>query len=287
MAKMAATAVKLKGDMASTLSFAERMYQPEEAIKTAASFQMLGGAIAGMGDGLQLMSKSMFDPEGLQKDMAKAAASLFKMEDGQAKISGVASKMKLKALAEATGMSQEELATQGQIYKKQEQIGKSLSRRVDGEAREFIKTIATFDKDKGAFVVKVGDDVVKVSNLQKGIAESLMSENKTLEKRAEDAQGFMTRIKNLMESLKNLAFSFFAGLDKTMGPMLDRLTGRGEGTLTNFADKFESWGEQLGTWLSTGLGPLIETGIPMVQKSAKFVVSTMQEGINFLKTTIL
>ena len=120
------------------------------------------------------------------------------------------------------------------------------------ETREFIKTIATFDKDKGAFVVKVGDDVVKVSNLQKGIAESLLSENKTLEKRAEDAQGFMTRIKNLMESLKSLGFAFFAGLDKTMGPMLDRLTGRGEGTLTSFADKFESWGEQLGTWLSKG-----------------------------------
>lgn len=284
MAKMAATAVKLKGDMGSTLSFAERMYQPEEAIKTAASFQMLGGAIAGMGDGLQLMSKSMFDPEGLQKDMAKAAASLMKFEDGQAKISGVASKMKLKALAEAAGMSQEELATQGQIYRKQEEIGKSLSRRMDPETREFIKTIATYDKDKGAFVVKVGDDVIKVSNLQKGIAESLMSENKTLEKRAEDAQGFMTRIKNLMDSLKNLGFAFFAGLDKTIGPMLDRLTGRGEGTLTSFADKFESWGEQLGTWLSTGLVPLMETGIPMVQNSAKFVVDTMQQGINFIKS---
>jgi hypothetical protein len=77
------------------------------------------------------MSKSMFDPEGLQKDMAKAAASLMKFEDGQAKISGAASKMKLKALAEAAGMSQEELATQGQIYRKQEEIGKSLSRKLE------------------------------------------------------------------------------------------------------------------------------------------------------------
>ena len=285
MAKMAATAVKLKGDMGSTLSFAERMYQPEEAIKTAASFQMLGGAIAGMGDGLQLMSKSMFDPEGLQKDMAKAAASLMKFEDGQAKISGAASKMKLKALAEAAGMSQEELATQGQIYRKQEEIGKSLSRRMDPETREFIKTIATYDEKSGGFVVKADGKTIQVANLQQSTAQMLMSENKTLEKRAEDAQGFMTRIKNLMESLKNLGFAFFAGLDKTMGPMLDRLTGRGEGTLTSFADKFESWGEQLGTWLSTGLVPLMETGIPMVQNSAKFVVDTMQSGINFLKST--
>lgn len=284
MAKMAATAVKLKGDMASTLSFAERMYQPEEAIKTAASFQMLGGAIAGMGDGLQLMSKSMFDPEGLQKDMAKAAASLMKFEDGQATISGAAAKMKLKAFAEAAGMSQEELATQGQIYKKQEQIGKSLSRRMDPETREFIKTIATYDEKSGGFVVKADGKTIQVANLQQSTAQMLMSENKTLEKRAEDAQGFMTRIKNLMESLKNLGFAFFAGLDKTMGPMLDRLTGRGEGTLTSFAEKFESWGEQLGTWLSTGLVPLMETGIPMVQKSATFVVSTMQQGINFIKS---
>ncbi len=284
MAKMAATAVKLKGDMASTLSFAERMYQPEEAIKTAASFQMLGGAIAGIGDGLQLMSKSMFDPEGLQKDIAKAAASLFKMEDGQAKISGVVASNKLRVMAEQLNMSKEELAAQGQIYKKQEQIGKSLSRRMDPETREFIKTIATYDEKSGGFVVKADGKTIQVANLQQSTAQMLMSENKTLEKRAEDAQGFMTRIKNLMESLKNLGFAFFAGLDKTIGPMLDRLTGRGEGTLTSFAEKFESWGEQLGTWLSTGLVPLMETGIPMVQKSAKFVVSTIQQGINFIKS---
>jgi hypothetical protein len=283
MAKMAATAVKLKADMSSTLDFAERMYQPEEAIKTAASFQMLGGAIAGMGDGLQLMAKSMFDPEGLQKDMAKAAASLMKFEDGQATISGAAAKIKLKAMAEAAGMSQEELARQGQILRKQQEIGKALSPRMDSETREFIKTIATYDEKSGGFVVKTADGAVKVANLQESTAKMLMSENKTLEKRAEDAQGFMTRIKNLLDSLKNLGFAFFSGLDKSLGPMLDRLTGRGEGTLNDFADRFEMWGEQLGTWISTGLMPLMQQGIPMVQKSAKFVVDTMQKGINFMK----
>jgi len=283
MAKMAATAVKLKADMGSTLSFAERMYQPEEAIKTAASFQMLGGAIAGMGDGLQLMAKSMFDPEGLQKDLAKAAASLMKFEDGQARVSSVQAKIKLKNLAEQTGISEEELTRQGQILKIQQQIGKSLSPRMDSETREFIKTIATYDEKSGGFVVKTGDGFVKVSNLQEDIARNLMSENKTLEKRAEDAQGFMTRIKNLLESLKSLSFSFFAGLDKSLGPVLDRLTGRGEGTLNDFADRFEMWGEQLGNWLATGLMPLMQQGIPMVQKSAKFVVDTMQKGIDFMK----
>ena len=283
MAKMAATAVKLKADMSSTLDFAERMYQPEEAIKTAASFQMLGGAIAGMGDGLQLMAKSMFDPEGLQKDMAKAAASLMKFEDGQATISGAAAKMKLKAMAEAAGMSQEELARQGQILRKQQEIGKALSPRMDSETREFIKTIATYDEKSGGFVVKTADGAVKVANLQESTAKMLMSENKTLEKRAEDAQGFMTRIKNLLDSLKNLGFAFFSGLDKSLGPVLDRLTGRGEGTLNDFADRFEMWGEQLGNWLATGLMPLMQQGIPMVQKSAKFVVDTMQKGINFMK----
>ena len=76
MAKMAAKAVAIRADMAATLSFAQDLWEPEKAIETAASLQMMGGAFARMADPLKLMFDARNNPAKLMEDLSNAAADL-------------------------------------------------------------------------------------------------------------------------------------------------------------------------------------------------------------------
>ena len=74
MAKMAAKAVSLRADMSATLSLAQDLWEPEKAIETAASLQMMGGAFARMADPLKLMFDARNNPAKLMEDLANAAS---------------------------------------------------------------------------------------------------------------------------------------------------------------------------------------------------------------------
>jgi hypothetical protein len=69
LTRMATQASLLKFDMTSTLSFAEKVMDPEGAIKMASAFQRLGVAAGDLTDPFQLMYKSLNDPEGLQNSI--------------------------------------------------------------------------------------------------------------------------------------------------------------------------------------------------------------------------
>jgi hypothetical protein len=74
LTRMATQASLLKFDMSSTLGFAEKVMDPEGAIRMASAFQRLGVAAGDLTDPFQLMYKSLNDPEGLQNsivDMTK------------------------------------------------------------------------------------------------------------------------------------------------------------------------------------------------------------------------
>jgi hypothetical protein len=74
LTRMATQASLLKFDMNSTLGFAEKVMDPEGAIRMASAFQRLGVAAGDLTDPFQLMYKSLNDPEGLQNsivDMTK------------------------------------------------------------------------------------------------------------------------------------------------------------------------------------------------------------------------
>jgi hypothetical protein len=69
LTRMATQASLLKFDMNSTLGFAEKVMDPEGAIKMASAFQRLGVAAGDLTDPFQLMYKSLNDPEGLQNSI--------------------------------------------------------------------------------------------------------------------------------------------------------------------------------------------------------------------------
>ena len=69
LTRMATQASLLKFDMTNTFAFAEKVMDPEGAIKMASAFQRLGVAAGDLTDPFQLMYKSLNDPEGLQNSI--------------------------------------------------------------------------------------------------------------------------------------------------------------------------------------------------------------------------
>ena len=71
LTRMAARAAQLKMDMNQALDFADRMMDPDAAIKTASAFQRLGVSVGSLVDPFALMNQSINDPGALQESLAK------------------------------------------------------------------------------------------------------------------------------------------------------------------------------------------------------------------------
>jgi len=81
LAKMAAQATMLRIDMNKTLEFANKVYNPEGAIETAAALQRLGVAQSDLLDPLRLMDLSQNDPTELQNQVVKMTQQFVKLND--------------------------------------------------------------------------------------------------------------------------------------------------------------------------------------------------------------
>ena len=73
LTKMAAQSAMLRANMRDAENFAEKVFEPEGAIETAAAFQRLGISVGALSDPFALMNASINDPAGLQMSLAEAA----------------------------------------------------------------------------------------------------------------------------------------------------------------------------------------------------------------------
>jgi hypothetical protein len=108
--RMVMKAQALRIDVGKTFSMAEGLLEPEKAIETAASFQMLGGAIGDLGDPFKLLHMAQTDAEGLQDAVIGMAESavVFNEETGEFDIP-VTEMYRLREAAGAAGMSYQEM----------------------------------------------------------------------------------------------------------------------------------------------------------------------------------
>jgi len=91
-----------------------KVLDPEGAMQTAASFQMLGGAVGKLGDPFQLLRMAQSDMKGLQDEILKSSASAFKFNKETGKFdASVADMYRLKEQAELMGKSLDEVMQVG------------------------------------------------------------------------------------------------------------------------------------------------------------------------------
>ena len=110
LTKMAAQASRLRFDMKETFTFADKVLNPEDAVKMASAFQRLGVSVGNLTDPFQLMNQSINDPSGLQDSIINVAKS-FTYFDEKTKSFSVSPQgiLTMKALKEETGFSAENM----------------------------------------------------------------------------------------------------------------------------------------------------------------------------------
>lgn len=109
LARMAAQATSLRIDMNTTLGFAEKVFDPEGAIKMASAFQRLGVAQSDLLDPLRLMDLSQNDPAELQKQISQMTQQFVQLgKSGRFEIAPDGMRT-LRELQKETGIAYNEL----------------------------------------------------------------------------------------------------------------------------------------------------------------------------------
>jgi hypothetical protein len=162
LTKMALQAKGLKVNISDigTLTLSQSLWDPKKAIELAQNMQMYGGQVGKLGDAFQVFRMGAYDAEKLQEEMINVTAEAFKMnkETGEYESTFV-SRQRLKAQADAMGMTYEKAAEIGKERRKQLDIEEKLlsnaqiaskvkSGTITDEQLTLIKTLTEFKKDK-------------------------------------------------------------------------------------------------------------------------------------------
>ena len=195
LAKMAAHAKSMNMNMADTFRFAEKVYNPEGAIETAAALQRLGVTQSQLLDPLKLMDLSANDPAELQRQMTELGKGFVELnEKGQFQIAP-GQRRRMDEIAKAMGMTYQELAKMSigaaEAGDKMQKI--KFPDSIKEEDRMFIANMAEMN-EKGEYVVQYKGEAVEVNQLmdkfqgdQKAFQEFMKeSEPKTVEELAKE-----------------------------------------------------------------------------------------------------
>lgn len=212
--KMAATAAMLKVDMQSIQTFADKVFNIEGAVETAATFQRLGVFMGDLADPFALMNSSLNKPEGLIKSIAKAGEMFTELneETGRIEINPSAMGM-FKELGDATGLGADKVKKMAIALREFNERAAEIDFKFDitEDQKMFIANLSYLDAN-GNYVISVKDEKTgesiakKVSELtdkQISKLQDLSNEPpKTMEDLARDSMSITDIIKNDVQAIK-------------------------------------------------------------------------------------
>ena len=249
LVKMSELSAKLGVDMDFASGFAEKLWNVEGAVETAAQFNVMGGAFARLGDPFKLMYMARNDIAGLTEEIANAAAesATFNKETGKFEL-GAMEMHRLKIIAEQTGLEYDKLVTAGQNAAKFTKIKSQVSFTMNKEAKEFLANTAQLD-EQGRAYIEIGTEKKLLSTLGASGAKLIqdqINEKKRLEERAKAAKSFDEQIVNLINQVKTFMLPIVEGLTGVLKPFVEKLMGNKE-----FMGELKSLGATLGEWVKT------------------------------------
>lgn len=212
--KMAATAEMLKVDMQSIQTFADKVFNIEGAVETAAAFQRLGVFMGDLADPFSLMNSSLNKPEGLINSIAKAGEMFTELntETGRIEINPSAMGM-FKELGDATGLGADKVKKMAIALREFNERAAEIDFKFDitEDQKMFIANLSYLN-DKGEYVINVKDEKTgesiakKVSELtdkQISKLQDLSNEKpKTMEELARESMSITDIIKNDVQAIK-------------------------------------------------------------------------------------
>ena len=291
LSSMVSKAQALRIDIGTTFKLAEKLMDPEQAIKTAAAFQMMGGEVGALGDGFQLLHMAQTDAEGLQDAMVNMASSAadYNEETGKFEYS-VAQKYRLRDAAEALGMSYEDLASTGIKAAEQSQKLDMLSsvRDLSEEDRTLLSNMGEIEGGEFKVKLAVKDEKGNTKTKELSVAE-LTSDNLKLLRDQQETNSKSDR-EIAMEQLTALQImagavdsaesaTFMAGVQtKGVGDLLDAGRDAGKAILNGLNESLNEaeiadYGEALTNHIATGFRD--EDFAPHFQSTATRIADVM------------
>ena len=205
MMKMTVWANKMKINMQTIGSIADKISNPEGAIETAAKLQVLGGAFATMANPLQMLYESLDNVDGLAQRVEKMFDGIgyFNRDLGEVRIAGP-DRLRVKAAAEAMGMSYEEAMNIVNNKAKRDAVEQDVkfNPEITKDNRDFLATLAQWNNNKKQFEVRTYDEKNR-QYINRNINELSNKEIEELRQEPDD-------IRKLVEN----TFSINANIDK-------------------------------------------------------------------------
>lgn len=246
MTEMSKLAVKMKMDVSSMLSMADKFYSPEAAIEASAELQLMGGDIAkAFGDPLKLMYEARNAPEELAKRIGEATENMVQLNEktGEYELPP-ASRQQLMFMADKLGKGKDEVIDIAFQMSKLKDIKEAIGSG-DMFSEDEQEAIAGMSKFKGGkWVVDFGGQSIDISDsgkLKQAISEGMLTtkpEDDAIKSIAESSFTTEQIAKNQLEELKaqtQLQIDFYAAFEagliepqKELGKILPGLvTGMG------------------------------------------------------------
>ena len=161
MMKMTVWANKMKINMQTIGSLADKISNPEGAIETAAKLQVLGGAFATMANPLQMLYESLDDVGGLAQRVEKMFDGIgrFDRDLGEVRIAGP-DRLRIKAAAEAMGMSYEEAVNVVNNKARRTAVEQEVkfNPEITEDNKDFLATLGQWNNKKKQFEVRTYDE---------------------------------------------------------------------------------------------------------------------------------
>lgn len=157
--EMAKKATAIKMDMQQIAAFADKIGTVETSIETSAKLQVLGGPFAQLADPMGMLNEGLNDLEGLQDRIAKMVGTLghFDKATGEITMSSF-NKRRVKAAADATGISYDALMDTAFAQARRGEIEKQIKTSVNAqglsqEMQELIKNSGKIEKGKAGVTI--------------------------------------------------------------------------------------------------------------------------------------
>ena len=207
--------IRLKTDFGAIAGFAEKVFRPEGAIEAAAQLQVLGGAMANLGDPFLLMSKARNDVAGFTNEVLKATKFTGMWNEETKQFELTANELdRLRELSKITGQSMEDLTNQARMQVRYELVGDKLARfNLAPEDQEYIESISQMVNGKMSLMVPGMKEYTEVGKLTPSMIDSLKDDKVTKEKFMADSMTFMDRFDGIIFKLQMTlmpAFEWFA-----------------------------------------------------------------------------
>lgn len=170
LAEMSRKATEFRMNMKNTFTIADKVFDPEGAIKLSAELSIIGGQLGAFNDPLKLMYMATNNVEGLQDALIDAAKGLatYNTEQGRFEVTGV-NLRKAKAMADELGISVGELSKTAIAAAERTQAATALMStglQMNDEDREFLTNLSQMEK--GEMVIRVPESLAAKLSIQMG-----------------------------------------------------------------------------------------------------------------------